>query len=101
MFTTFLSKSYSPRNSHEDTNFYFLLLLQDLLQNSSPSLNSVSSTINPSGIVVPAGSLQQNNVAMTTINSQVVSGEEANHQSLCPLQNQRSQFSKQLSCPNS
>ncbi|KTF94931.1 hypothetical protein cypCar_00050079, partial [Cyprinus carpio] len=48
--------------------------LQDLLQNSSPSLTSVSSTVNPSGIVVPAGSLQQNNVAMTTINSQVVSG---------------------------
>ncbi|KTF81654.1 hypothetical protein cypCar_00016548 [Cyprinus carpio] len=46
----------------------------DLLQSTSPSLTSVSSTVNPSGIVVPAGSLQQNNVAMTTINSQVVSG---------------------------
>ncbi|CAM4729856.1 unnamed protein product [Leuciscus chuanchicus] len=62
-----LGGPYSPSQTN-------LGLQQDLLQNSSPSLTSVSSTINPSGIVVPAGSLQQNNVAMTTINSQVVSG---------------------------
>uniref|UniRef100_A0A671NHW2 Homeobox protein PKNOX2-like n=1 Tax=Sinocyclocheilus anshuiensis TaxID=1608454 RepID=A0A671NHW2_9TELE len=62
-----LGGPYSPSQTN-------LGLQQDLLQNSSPSLTSVSSTVNPSGIVVPAGSLQQNNVAMTTINSQVVSG---------------------------
>ncbi|XP_067289556.1 homeobox protein PKNOX2-like isoform X1 [Pseudorasbora parva] len=62
-----LGGPYSPSQTS-------LGLQQDLLQNSSPSLSSVSSTVNPSGIVVPAGSLQQNNVAMTTINSQVVSG---------------------------
>ncbi|XP_056096160.1 homeobox protein PKNOX2-like isoform X1 [Rhinichthys klamathensis goyatoka] len=62
-----LGGPYSPSQTN-------LGLQQDLLHNSSPSLTSVSSTINPSGIVVPAGSLQQNNVAMTTINSQVVSG---------------------------
>ncbi len=38
-------------------------------------MTSVSSSVNPSGIVVPAGGLQQSNVAMTTINSQVVSGK--------------------------
>lgn len=38
-------------------------------------MTSVSSSVNPSGIVVPAGGLQQGNVAMTTINSQVVSGK--------------------------
>ncbi|XP_056592035.1 homeobox protein PKNOX2-like [Triplophysa dalaica] len=62
-----LGSPYSPSQTS-------LGLQQDLLQNLSPSLTSVSSTVNPSGIVVPAGSLQQNNVAMTTINSQVVSG---------------------------
>ncbi|XP_073685920.1 LOW QUALITY PROTEIN: homeobox protein PKNOX2-like [Garra rufa] len=62
-----LGGPYSPSQTN-------LGLQQDLLQNSPPSLTSVSSTVNPSGIVVPAGSLQQNNVAMTTINSQVVSG---------------------------
>ncbi|XP_052423308.1 homeobox protein PKNOX2 isoform X3 [Carassius gibelio] len=62
-----LGGPYSPSQTN-------LGLQQDLLQNSSPSLTSVSSSVNPSGIVVPAGSLQQNNVAMTTINSQVVSG---------------------------
>lgn len=40
-------------------------------------MTSVSSSVNPSGIVVPAGGLQQGNVAMTTINSQVVSGKHA------------------------
>lgn len=39
-------------------------------------MTSVSSSVNPSGIVVPAGGLQQGNVAMTTINSQVVSGKQ-------------------------
>ncbi|MEQ2177934.1 Homeobox protein pknox2 [Goodea atripinnis] len=43
-------------------------------QTSSPSMTSVSSSVNSSGIVVPAGGLPQSNVAMTTINSQVVSG---------------------------
>ncbi|KAG1970472.1 homeobox protein PKNOX2 isoform a [Pimephales promelas] len=62
-----LGGPYSPSQTN-------LGLQQDLLHNSSPSLTSVSNSINPSGIVVPAGSLQQNNVAMTTINSQVVSG---------------------------
>ncbi|XP_051541043.1 uncharacterized protein LOC127433306 isoform X3 [Myxocyprinus asiaticus] len=62
-----LGGPYSPSQTS-------LGLQQDLLQNSSPSLTSVSSTVNHSGIVVPAGSLQQNNIAMTTINSQVVSG---------------------------
>ncbi|MEQ2299217.1 Homeobox protein pknox2 [Ameca splendens] len=37
-------------------------------------MTSVSSSVNSSGIVVPAGGLPQSNVAMTTINSQVVSG---------------------------
>uniref|UniRef100_A0A673A9N2 Pbx/knotted 1 homeobox 2 n=1 Tax=Sphaeramia orbicularis TaxID=375764 RepID=A0A673A9N2_9TELE len=46
----------------------------ELIQTSSPSMTSVSSSVNPSGIVVPAGGLQQGNVSMTTINSQVVSG---------------------------
>lgn len=40
-------------------------------------MTSVSSSVNPSGIVVPSGGLQQGNVAMTTINSQVVSGKRA------------------------
>lgn len=30
---------------------------------------------NPQGIVVPASALQQSNIAMTTVNSQVVSGQ--------------------------
>lgn len=51
------------------------MIPQELIQTSSPSMTSVSSSVNPSGIVVPAGGLQQGNVAMTTINSQVVSGE--------------------------
>lgn len=38
-------------------------------------MTSVSSSVNPSGIVVPAGGLQQGGVSMTTINSQVVSGK--------------------------
>ncbi|KAM4544940.1 homeobox protein PKNOX2 [Odontesthes bonariensis] len=62
-----LGGPYSP--SHTS-----LSMQQELIQTSSPSMTSVSSSINPSGIVVPAGGLQQGNVAMTTINSQVVSG---------------------------
>ncbi|XP_078003253.1 homeobox protein PKNOX2 isoform X4 [Phascolarctos cinereus] len=45
---------------------------QDLLQNSPNSMTGVSN--NPQGIVVPASALQQGNIAMTTVNSQVVSG---------------------------
>ncbi|XP_016059888.1 PREDICTED: homeobox protein PKNOX2 [Miniopterus natalensis] len=45
---------------------------QDLLQNSPNSMSGVST--NPQGIVVPASALQQSNIAMTTVNSQVVSG---------------------------
>nr|XP_030698202.1 homeobox protein PKNOX2 [Globicephala melas] len=45
---------------------------QDLLQNSPSSMSGVSN--NPQGIVVPASALQQGNIAMTTVNSQVVSG---------------------------
>lgn len=41
-------------------------------------MTSVSSSVNPPGIVVPSGGLQQGNVAMTTINSQVVSGKRTN-----------------------
>ncbi|XP_040586233.1 homeobox protein PKNOX2 isoform X2 [Mesocricetus auratus] len=44
----------------------------DLLQNSPNSMSGVSN--NPQGIVVPASALQQGNIAMTTVNSQVVSG---------------------------
>ncbi|XP_042355577.1 homeobox protein PKNOX2 [Plectropomus leopardus] len=62
-----LGGPYSP--SHTSLN-----MQQELIQTSSPSMTSVSSSVNPSGIVVPAGGLQQGNVAMTTINSQVVSG---------------------------
>uniref|UniRef100_A0A8C7Y499 Pbx/knotted 1 homeobox 2 n=1 Tax=Oryzias sinensis TaxID=183150 RepID=A0A8C7Y499_9TELE len=57
---------YSP--SHTS-----LSLQQELIQTSSPSMTSVSSSANPSGIVVPEG-LQQSNIAMTAINSPVVSG---------------------------
>ncbi|XP_006892871.1 PREDICTED: homeobox protein PKNOX2 isoform X2 [Elephantulus edwardii] len=45
---------------------------QDLLQNSPNSMSGVSN--NPQGIVVPASALQQGNITMTTVNSQVVSG---------------------------
>uniref|UniRef100_A0A8C5EJK8 Homeobox protein PKNOX2-like n=1 Tax=Gouania willdenowi TaxID=441366 RepID=A0A8C5EJK8_GOUWI len=41
---------------------------------SMQQTSSPSSTVNPSGMVIPAGGLQQGNVTMTTINSQVVSG---------------------------
>ncbi|KAL6099195.1 pknox2 [Pungitius sinensis] len=62
-----LGGPYSP--SHTSLN-----MQQELIQTSSPSMTSVSSSVNPSGILVPAGGLHQGNVAMTTINSQVVSG---------------------------
>ncbi|XP_075765572.1 homeobox protein PKNOX2 isoform X3 [Pelodiscus sinensis] len=45
---------------------------QDLLQNSPNSMTAVAN--NPQGIVVPASALQQGNISMTTVNSQVVSG---------------------------
>uniref|UniRef100_A0AAY4AZ17 Homeobox domain-containing protein n=1 Tax=Denticeps clupeoides TaxID=299321 RepID=A0AAY4AZ17_9TELE len=61
-----LGSPYSPTHTSHG-------MQQDLLS-SSPSMTSVSSSVNPSGIVVPAGSLQQSNVTMTTINSPVVSG---------------------------
>ncbi|XP_035289940.1 homeobox protein PKNOX2 isoform X2 [Anguilla anguilla] len=60
-----LGGPYSPSQTS-------LSLQQELLQSSTPS--AVSSSVNPSGIVVPASALQQGSVAMTTINSQVVSG---------------------------
>uniref|UniRef100_A0A673A8T8 Pbx/knotted 1 homeobox 2 n=1 Tax=Sphaeramia orbicularis TaxID=375764 RepID=A0A673A8T8_9TELE len=50
------------------------LLRNDLGGPYSPTQTSLSISVNPSGIVVPAGGLQQGNVSMTTINSQVVSG---------------------------
>ncbi|KAF3841525.1 hypothetical protein F7725_007387, partial [Dissostichus mawsoni] len=62
-----LGGPYSP--SHTSLN-----MQQELIQTSSPSMTSVSSSVNPSGILVSAGGLQQGNVTMTTINSQVVSG---------------------------
>ncbi|TNN51662.1 Homeobox protein PKNOX2 [Liparis tanakae] len=62
-----LGGPYSP--SHTSLN-----VQQELIQTSSPSMTSISSSVNPSGILVPAGGLHQSNVAMTTINSQVVSG---------------------------
>ncbi|KAJ8403804.1 hypothetical protein AAFF_G00346720 [Aldrovandia affinis] len=62
-----LGGPYSP----SQTSFS---LHQDMLQTSSASMTTVSSSINPSGIVVPTSTLQQGSVAMTTINSQVVSG---------------------------
>uniref|UniRef100_A0A8C6LAL7 Pbx/knotted 1 homeobox 2 n=1 Tax=Nothobranchius furzeri TaxID=105023 RepID=A0A8C6LAL7_NOTFU len=62
-----LGGPYSP--SHTDLN-----MQQELIQASSTSLTSVSSSANPSGIVVPTGGLQQGAVTMTTINSQIVSG---------------------------
>ncbi|XP_055971043.1 homeobox protein PKNOX2 isoform X2 [Sorex fumeus] len=45
---------------------------QDLLQSSPNSMSGVSA--NPPGIVVAASTLQPGNIAMTTVNSQVVSG---------------------------
>ncbi|KAG7258408.1 hypothetical protein CRUP_025921 [Coryphaenoides rupestris] len=57
----------------EDPELDNLELIQTS-SSSSPSMTSVSSSVNPSGVLVPASSLQQGNVAMTTINSQVVSG---------------------------
>ncbi|RVE63552.1 hypothetical protein OJAV_G00137500 [Oryzias javanicus] len=61
-----LGGPYSP--SHNS-----LSLQQELIQTSSPSMTSVSSSANPSGIVVPEG-LQQSSIAMTAINSPVVTG---------------------------
>lgn len=63
-----LSGPYSPTHTT-------LSLQQDMHQSSTPSMTTISSALNPSGIIVPASTLQQGSVAMTTINSsQVVSG---------------------------
>lgn len=73
----------SPFISSRSLRFLICVSLwspQELIQTSSPSMTSVSSSVNPSGIVVPAGGLQQGNVTMTTINSQVVSGK---HNKIC------------------
>lgn len=51
-----------------------------MMQTSSSSLSSVSSSVNSSGIA--ACSLPQSNVNMTSINSQVVSGEREHLESL-------------------
>nr|XP_006122367.1 homeobox protein PKNOX2 isoform X5 [Pelodiscus sinensis] len=51
---------------------HLLELEKDLLQNSPNSMTAVAN--NPQGIVVPASALQQGNISMTTVNSQVVSG---------------------------
>ncbi|KAM9781627.1 homeobox protein PKNOX2 [Syngnathus typhle] len=55
---------YSPTHTN-------LTMPQELSQTSSPSMTSVS---NPTGIVTASGALQQGNISVTTINSQVVSG---------------------------
>lgn len=60
------------RNSWGHCHKPHLPYCQDLLQNSPNSMSGVSN--NPQGIVVPASALQQGNIAMTTVNSQVVSG---------------------------
>ncbi|MGH0142463.1 UNVERIFIED_CONTAM: hypothetical protein FKN15_038859 [Acipenser sinensis] len=50
-------------------------LFHSRFHSSTPSMTTISSALNPSGIIVPASTLQQGSVAMTTINSsQVVSG---------------------------
>ncbi|XP_070622053.1 homeobox protein PKNOX2 isoform X8 [Erythrolamprus reginae] len=44
----------------------------DMLQNSPNSMTAIPG--NPQGIVVPASALQQGNISMATVNSQVVTG---------------------------
>ncbi|XP_048368613.1 homeobox protein PKNOX2 [Sphaerodactylus townsendi] len=61
-----LGGPYSPNQSSIN------LHAQDMLQNSPNSMTAVSG--NPQGIVVPASALQQGNISMTTVNSQVVPG---------------------------
>ncbi|KYO31362.1 homeobox protein PKNOX2 [Alligator mississippiensis] len=61
-----LGGPYSPNQSSIN------LHQQDMLQNSPNSMTAVSN--NPQGIVVPASAIQQGNISMTTVNSQVVSG---------------------------
>lgn len=43
-----------------------------MLQNSPNSMTAIPG--NPQGIVVPASALQQGNISMATVNSQVVTG---------------------------
>nr|XP_061801377.1 uncharacterized protein panx3 isoform X1 [Nerophis lumbriciformis] len=62
-----LGGPYSPTHTS-------LSMQQELNPTSSPSMTSVSNSDNPPGIVAPSGGLQQGNVSMTTINSQMVSG---------------------------
>ncbi|XP_014379271.1 homeobox protein PKNOX2 isoform X1 [Alligator sinensis] len=61
-----LGGPYSPNQSSIN------LHQQDMLQNSPNSMTAVSN--NPQGIMVPASAIQQGNISMTTVNSQVVSG---------------------------
>uniref|UniRef100_A0A8C5PDP1 PBX/knotted 1 homeobox 2 n=1 Tax=Leptobrachium leishanense TaxID=445787 RepID=A0A8C5PDP1_9ANUR len=62
-----LGGSYSPNQSANN------LHSQDMLQNSPSSMSGL--TNNPQGIVLPAASLQQGNLSMTSVNSaQVISG---------------------------
>ncbi|XP_061752409.1 homeobox protein PKNOX2 [Nerophis ophidion] len=62
-----LAGPYSPTHTS-------LSMQQELIQTSSPSMMSVSNSVNSSGIVAPSAGLQQGSVSMTNINSQVVSG---------------------------
>ncbi|XP_077360764.1 homeobox protein PKNOX2-like isoform X2 [Festucalex cinctus] len=62
-----LGGPYSPTHTS-------LSMQQELNQTSSPSMTSASNPVNPPGIVTPSGGLQQGNVSMTNINSQVLSG---------------------------
>ncbi|KAJ8280809.1 hypothetical protein GJAV_G00059290 [Gymnothorax javanicus] len=62
-----LGGPYSPSQTSLD-------LHQDTLQTSSAAMTAISSSVNPSGIVVPTSHLQQRNDTMTSINSQVVPG---------------------------
>ncbi|KAK3521437.1 hypothetical protein QTP70_004978 [Hemibagrus guttatus] len=61
-------------------------LQQDMMQTSSSSLSSVSSSVNSSGIA--ACSLPQSNVNMTSINSQVVSAGGALYQPVAMVTSQ-------------
>ncbi|XP_070622050.1 homeobox protein PKNOX2 isoform X7 [Erythrolamprus reginae] len=61
-----LGGPYSPNQSSIN------LHTQDMLQNSPNSMTAIPG--NPQGIVVPASALQQGNISMATVNSQVVTG---------------------------
>ncbi|XP_061659440.1 homeobox protein PKNOX2 [Syngnathoides biaculeatus] len=63
-----LGGPYSPMHTN-------LSMQQELNQTSSPtSVTAVSNSVNPPAVMAPTGGLQQGNVSMTTINTQVVSG---------------------------